>query len=107
MPETSSDRSAPFTARRLPTASTCGCQSCNPAVTVETVCGGLAIDAITCWMMCALKFWNAKNPPSTMPTAINMMTMRLIMSASLRQGRFALSATCATSLRCHQPPPSA
>ena len=55
-PETSSDRSAPFTARRLPTASICGCQSCSPAVTVETVCGGLAIEAMTCWIMCALKF---------------------------------------------------
>ena len=40
-PETSSDRSAPLTARSEPIASIFDCHSLVPAVAAETVCGGL------------------------------------------------------------------
>ena len=78
-PETSSDRSAPLTARSEPIASIFGCHSPVPAVAAEMVCGGLLSAAMNFLIITALNAWNPKIPPNTTATATSMITMRLII----------------------------
>src|SRR5690349_6989775 len=75
-PATSSDRSAPRTARKLPTASMVGCQLDECAVIADTVCGGALIVLMNFLIMAALNDWNQKMPPNTTPTASSMITIR-------------------------------
>ena len=78
-PATSSDRSAPRTARNEPIASSFGCHSLKPALTAETVCGGEPMAVMNFLIMDALNAWNPKIPPNTMATAMSMITMRLVI----------------------------
>ena len=78
-PETSSDKSAPLTARRLPTASILGCHSLKAALVTEMVCGGLLRAPMNFLIIMPLNTWNPKIPPNTMATATSMITMRLII----------------------------
>ena len=79
-PETSSDRSAPLTARRLPIASMLGCHWLNAALVVDTVCGGDPIALMYFLIIMPLNAWNPNTAPSTMATAISMITMRLVIT---------------------------
>ena len=78
-PGTSSESSAPRTARRLPTASIFGCHSLVTALVAETVWGVLAMPAIASLILPLTKVLKPNNPPSTAPTRMSMMSIRLII----------------------------
>ncbi len=55
IPATSNERSAPLTARKLPTASICGCHSSMVAAEAEMVCGGDPMEDMNFLIMVFLK----------------------------------------------------
>src|SRR4051812_43282838 len=79
MPDTSRARSAPFTARKEPTAFTEGCQSSFFATVVDTVCTGMPCLAIMPWTKRFMKILPTMIVPSTTPTATSMITMRFVV----------------------------
>ena len=91
-PESSSDKSAPLTARSEPTASIFGSHSLVAAVVAEMVCGGLLSAAMNFLIITALNAWNPKIPPNTTVTANSMITMRLIIYSTPVAGGVPLAA---------------
>ena len=82
MPSTSGARSTPRTARRVPTASIRDCHCWYSAVAVETVWVGAPPALMNFLIIRALNAWNPKIPPNTTPTAISMISIRLVIGLS-------------------------
>ena len=76
-PEACAERSAPRTARSVPTAWICACHVVAAAVTVETVCGALAARAMNFLVIEPMNACQPKIPPKTMATSRTMMIERL------------------------------
>ena len=79
MPGTSSARSAPRTAFKLPTAVMFGCQLSSFATMVETDCGGAPCEAKNFLIITPLKTPKPKIRPSTTPTEASMITIRFVV----------------------------
>src|SRR4249920_2079932 len=80
-PDTSGARSAPRTARSVPTAWNSPCHSVNCALAVETVCGGTPCAAMLSRILPPNQYLKPNSPPNNIPTAPSMMSMRLIMTS--------------------------
>ena len=116
-PASSSDRSAPFTARRAADRVHLRLPLLIAGVTVETVCGGLAKPAMNCLIIFALNCWKPKTSPQHdaddhqhhdhAPDHHTASVSAAMPRANCRNRSGRPFASAATSLRCHQPPPSA
>ena len=80
MPATCGLSEACWLARRLPRASTVGCQDDCCATIVDTVCGGFDMPLIALAIMVFLKCWNHTSPPINTAAMMSMMIMRLVVA---------------------------